>query len=76
MRLWPGVLYGSLRQMVVEGLIEEAGPPPQSPDDNVERRYYRITPVGRRRLANEASRLREYVKAAESKSVFDHPEVV
>ncbi len=68
MRLWPGMLYGSLKRMAETGLIEEVEEP--SPADNKERRYYTITPTGRRALADEVRRLAEFVEVARMKDVL------
>jgi DNA-binding PadR family transcriptional regulator len=71
MKLWPGVLYGSLRRMVDAGLIREVVNPSEAPpDDNKERRYYRITARGRRALTEEAERMAQYVAIARERSVI------
>ena len=67
MRLWPGMLYGSLKRMAESGLIDEIEEPSQT--DNKERRYYTITPAGRRALPDEARRLAEFVEVARMKDV-------
>jgi len=69
MRLWPGMLYGSLKRMTDAGLIVEIEPR-QTVDDDMERRYYRITRFGKRCLADEARRLADYVAAARAKRVL------
>jgi DNA-binding PadR family transcriptional regulator len=76
MRLWPGMLYGSLRRMREAGLIEEADRPEGVPADGVERHFYRITPLGRRTLAAAARRLEELVEVARAKDVFSEREAV
>src|SRR5215471_9215474 len=65
-RMSPGTLYGSIRKMLDEGLIEEffhrstKGSPrsdvPRMRDDE-RRRYYRLTKFGRAVAAAEADRL-------------------
>jgi DNA-binding PadR family transcriptional regulator len=47
LRLGPGALYGAIRQLHDEGLIEDV----VSPLDQERRRYYRLTPSGRERLS-------------------------
>lgn len=64
-RLWPATLYGSLRRLVEEGLIEESVERP--PADDPRRRYYRLTSAGRDVLADEIRRLEELVQAARAK---------
>src|SRR5260370_29541112 len=55
----PGVLYGSINKMLEHGLIEESDERPVSHLDDERRRYYRITPFGRRVTKAEAERMRE-----------------
>jgi DNA-binding PadR family transcriptional regulator len=69
MRLWPGMLYGSLKRMTEAGLIVEIEPR-QAVDDDMDRRYYRITRFGKKCLSDEARRLAEYVAAARAKRVL------
>jgi DNA-binding PadR family transcriptional regulator len=49
LRLGPGSLYGAIKQLCEDGLIEEIG----AQADHERRRYYRITDTGRERLAAE-----------------------
>ena len=76
MRLWPGMLYGSLKRMTGAGLIEETEPSGASAEDRMERRFYRITRLGRRSLAAEASRMAGYVAVARSKRVLGRSKTV
>ena len=66
-RIWPATLYGSLKRMIEEGLIEESGQRPAEGEDDARRRYYRLTRVGRRVLELECERLRELVRMAQGK---------
>ena len=52
-RMSPGTLYGSIRKMLDEGLIEEFF----HRADDPRRRYYRVTKFGRAVAAAEAERL-------------------
>jgi DNA-binding PadR family transcriptional regulator len=61
----PGVLYGSINKMVDQGLIEESDERPDPHLDDERRRYYRITPFGRRVAQAEAVRMRRLVRLAE-----------
>ena len=61
----PGVLYGSINKMVEQGLIEESAERPDPHLDDERRRYYRITPFGRRVAQAEAARMRGLVRLAE-----------
>lgn len=73
MKLWPGTLYGSLRELDAEGWIEETEPPPDAPTEGGRRRFYDITPAGRGALASEVQRLAEYVRVARARHVLDEP---
>jgi DNA-binding PadR family transcriptional regulator len=53
--LGPGTLYGTIKRMLDDGLIEDLGQP--SDDDDPRRRYYRMTPKGRRALEIETQGL-------------------
>jgi len=66
-RLWPATLYGSLRRLIESGLIEESDERPAPELDDARRRYYRLTPLGRRVLDAECERLQELVRAIQSK---------
>ena len=65
LNLGSGALYGSINKMLEEGFIEESEERPDSHLDDERRRYYRITPLGRRVAAAETVRLRSLVKIAE-----------
>lgn len=68
-RLWPATLYGSMRDMVAEGLIAEitvegAG------DDDQRRRNYELTAFGRSVLRADVQRLAKLVEAARAAHVI------
>ncbi|MCW5977041.1 MAG: PadR family transcriptional regulator [Bryobacteraceae bacterium] len=62
-RLGPGTLYGTLKRMLLDGLIEEAG-------ERERRRYYRLTPAGRQAAKAEAQRLARLVREARLKKLL------
>jgi len=64
LRLGPGMLYGSINKMLELGLIEESDHRPDPHLDDERRRYYRITPYGRKVAQAEAARMRELVQMA------------
>jgi DNA-binding PadR family transcriptional regulator len=66
-RLWPATLYGSLRRLIEEDLIEESRRRPAPEFDDARRRYYRLTPLGRRVLNAECDRLQALVQAIQAK---------
>jgi DNA-binding PadR family transcriptional regulator len=61
-RLWPATLYGSIKRLIEAGLIEESDERPAPELDDARRRYYRLTPLGRRVLDAECERLQELVR--------------
>ena len=65
LNLGSGALYGSINKMLEQGLIEESEERPDPHLDDERRRYYRITPLGRRVAQAEAVRLRQLVRLAE-----------
>src|SRR6516165_4109084 len=60
-RLWPATLYGSIKRLIEAGLIEESDLRPAPELDDARRRYYRLTPFGKRVLNAECARLEELV---------------
>ena len=73
-KLGPGTLYGTLRRMLAEELIEECGEHPDAAGDDVRRRYYRLTDLGRRLAGAEARRLESLVDLARAKELLGSPE--
>lgn len=65
--LGPGTLYRTLKELRTEGLIDYA---PSRADADPRRRYYRITPDGRRVARAEALRMAELVEAARSNGLL------
>jgi DNA-binding PadR family transcriptional regulator len=59
-------LYAAVRQMLRDGLIEEAPPVTDEQSSGPPRRYYRITDTGREVAHLEADRLRRTAAAAEA----------
>ena len=53
--LGPGTLYGTIKRLLDAGLVEDLGSP--SAETDPRRRYYRITPKGRRALELETEGL-------------------
>jgi len=66
-RLWPATLYGTLKRLIDEDLIEESDSRPAPELDDARRRYYRLTAFGRRVLAAESERLQDLVRVIRSK---------
>ena len=65
-RMGPGTLYGSVKRMLADGLIEETPSRPDPALDDQRRRYYRLTGLGERVCAAELQRLEALVRRAGS----------
>jgi DNA-binding PadR family transcriptional regulator len=63
-RMGSGTLYGSIKRMLDQGLIDEADERPDPTLDDQRRRYYRLTALGHRVGAAEHRRLSTLVDAA------------
>lgn len=70
MRIGPGTLYRSIRQMLDAGMIEESDERPDPALDDERRRYYRLTGFGRRVAQAEAARLAQLVRVAEARRLL------
>ena len=67
MRLGTGTLYTALAGLVDDRFIAEAAGPKRGRDER--RRFYRLTPLGRRVLTAETARLESLVKHARQKGI-------
>jgi len=66
LKLWPVTLYGSLDELEDQGWIRMLpGPPPEAEGEGGHRKWFRITPAGRRALAREVASLDALVRAAQ-----------
>lgn len=65
--LGPGTLYRTLKELLASDLIDDTSAPG---DADPRRRYYRLTRLGRTRLAAEASRLARVVEVARERRVL------
>ena len=63
-KLGPGTLYDNLKKLMAAGIVEESRRQPAGEDPR--RRYYRITGLGRRVLAEEIARLEGVLREAKS----------
>ena len=61
----PGTLYGSIKRMIDQGLVEETDERPDPSLDDQRRRYYRLTALGQRVGAAEQARLAALLDAAQ-----------
>lgn len=69
-RLGPGTLYGAIKKLQMDGLIEEIDERPDPSLDDARRRYYRLTKRGARACGAEAERLAALVKLARRKKML------
>lgn len=65
-RIGAATLYRSLHRMVEDGLVRELEDRPAPGKDDERRRYYRITPVGRKVARAEAQRMADLLRLARS----------
>jgi len=67
-RLGPGTLYRAMQSLLDKGVIDESARKPNVTEDQ-RRRYYRLTPFGRRVLAAETQRMAAAVARARAKRI-------
>lgn len=65
LRLGPGALYGAIKQLLEEGLIEELA----DKSDN-RRRYYQLTKIGRQRLGQDIEYYGKSVRLSKQRQVL------
>lgn len=63
-RIGAATLYRSLQHMLEDGLVRELDDRPAPEEDDERRRYYRITPAGRKVARAEAQRMADLVRLA------------
>ena len=66
LRLSPGTLYGSLKRLLEQGLIVELRERERPKSDDERRRYYRLTPFGRKVVQAEADRMASLLDQAKA----------
>jgi DNA-binding PadR family transcriptional regulator len=70
-RLEAGGLYRSIRRLLADKLLTESMRRPASDLDDERRRYYALSPLGKRVVAAEALRRRALVREAEACRIID-----
>jgi DNA-binding PadR family transcriptional regulator len=70
MRLGPGTLYSSIQTLLEEKLIEEVDRREDAKLGDERRRYYRLTPSGRKLARTEAERLASLLRVARTKKIL------
>ncbi len=71
LRLGPGTLYETIQRLEKNGLIEESPDRPDAAEDHSQRRYYRLTALGRQVLGAEVKRLEAVVDYARARISSD-----
>jgi DNA-binding PadR family transcriptional regulator len=64
LRLSPGTLYGSIKRMLEQGFVVELRENERPKHDDERRRYYRLTPLGRRAVLAESRRMASLLEQA------------
>lgn len=72
-RMGPGTLYGSIKRMIDQGLLEESDERPDPALDDERRRYYGLTELGHRVGAAEHARLSRLLSAAQIRRLGPSP---
>src|SRR5215472_9089646 len=72
LELEPGTLYRALHRMLKDGWVAESSRRPARDLDDERRRYYRLTPLGRRVATAEANRLARLVTRARAHRLLTH----
>jgi DNA-binding PadR family transcriptional regulator len=70
-RVWPAAMYGTLRDLEDRDLIVESEKRPS--DDDERRRYFSLTPLGKRVLDSEVRRLEAIVDHARASRALRRP---
>jgi DNA-binding PadR family transcriptional regulator len=73
LRLSPGTLYGSIKRLLEQGFITELNPAqrPMDGHDDERRRYYRLTPLGRKAAKQEVKRMSALLEQAKAHGLAD-----
>jgi DNA-binding PadR family transcriptional regulator len=64
LRLSPGTLYGSIKRLLEQGLVVELRESERPKQDDERRRYYRLTPPGRKAIRAESLRMANLLEQA------------
>jgi len=69
-RLGPGTLYSSIEALLEARLIEEVGSPEDTEALQERRRFYRLTPAGRKLARAEAEKMADVLRVARARKIF------
>ena len=70
LQIEPGTLYRALHRMLKDGWVVESGRRPAADVDDERRKYYRLTPFGRRLAMAEADRLARLLAVARQQGLL------
>jgi DNA-binding PadR family transcriptional regulator len=70
MRLGPGTLYSSIQSLLEERCVEEVEGNEEREPGHERRRYYHLTPAGRKLAQAEAGRLADLLRLARTKKIL------
>ena len=73
-RLSTGTLYGIIKRLLQDGLVQEQSRRPPRAEDDERRRYYRLTLRGRKVASAEALRMEEVLATARAKKLIRGPQ--
>ena len=68
-----GTLYGIIRRLYTDGMIEESDERPDPDLDDERRRYYGLTDFGRRVVRAEAERMEGVLQMVRAKNLLPRP---
>jgi DNA-binding PadR family transcriptional regulator len=68
-RMGPGTLYGAVKKLLSDGLIEEVQVRAETDRNSERRRYYRLSGLGTRVMNAELTRLRAILDVAKGKKL-------
>ena len=74
-KMGSGTLYGSIKRMLADQLIEEAGDRIDSTIDDERRRYYQITAFGRQALHAEMQRYSDVIAIARTRNLLSNTRI-
>jgi DNA-binding PadR family transcriptional regulator len=68
--LWPGMLYGALKEMTTRCYVVETAAPRDAAPGGGRPRFYHLTPLGRKVCSAEATRLARSVEVARARRLL------
>ena len=74
-KMGSGTLYGSIKRMLADELIEEAGDKIDPTIDDERRRYYQLTALGRQALNTEMQRYSDVITIARNRNLLSNASI-